>query len=477
MSAPLWFLISSAAAADPGSFVARETSIVERLVSFVGIFAFAAMCWAMSEKRSAVRWRPIAWGIALQIALCSIVLIPGLSGSLVLMSDAVGKLLGFSGQGATFVFQSVEPHTVTTGSIPDLLAGKGTDQLFIGSVSPPVKTFAFWILPTIVFFSALSNVLYHFGVLQLVVKGIAWVMVRTMGTSGAETLCTAGNIFLGQTEAPLLVKPFLDRMTRSEVMVVMVGGFSTIAVGVLGAYAGFLHMVPNIGGHLVIASIISAPATFVCAKLIVPETGTPETGGTAALVLPKGEGNLLQAIAIGASDGMRLAINVAAMLIAIVALVAMVNFAISWVPVTVCDGGGFAAGYTCGGGGRPLDLSTILGWLFFPFALLMGVPWDEAGAVGRLLGEKLVLTEFVAYINLGSMLEAGKPPVLSERSAIIAAYAICGFANFASIGIQVGGIGAVAPNKAGDLASLGFKAMIAGAIATCMTGAVVGLFV
>jgi CNT family concentrative nucleoside transporter len=476
---PMWLWGVEAAWADGGSFVLRETTWLDRGMSVVGLFAFVGLCWLISEERSRIAWRPVLWGIGLQVILCSVVLVPWLSESLVLMSDAVGKLLSFAGEGATFVFQSVEPHQIADPS--------GELQFYVGmtnGISPPVKTFAFWVLPTIVFFSAFSSVLYHLGILQMVVRAIAWVMVRTLKTSGAETLCTAGNIFLGQTEAPLLVRPFIERMTRSELMAVMVGGFATIAVGVLGLYADVLKMIPSIGGHLVVASIISAPAAFVCAKLVVPEIGKSETAGMARIELPRSEGNLLQAIAVGATDGIKLAINVAAMLIAVVALVAMVNFLISFVPVTFCDGSGATTGYTCAAladgtvpQSHPLDLTRMLGWIFFPFALLMGIPWSEAGVAGELLGEKLVLTELIAYFDLGARLAEGAPPVLSERSAIISAYALCGFANFASIGIQIGGIGAMAPSRVKDLASLGLKAMAVGSIATCMTGAVVGIFI
>lgn len=452
MSLLLWSFVNSASAA---SFIERSTSFADRGLSLVGIFAFAGLCWLMSENRNRINWHTVIWGIVLQIVICSVVLIPGLSTSLVWLSGGVTKLLSFAGEGATFVFQSVQAHTINVGPPP------GEPTFFVGTgtgISPPVKTFAFWVLPTIIFFSAFSNVLYHFGILQLVVKGIAWGMQRTLRTSGAETLVTAGNIFLGQTEAPLLARPFIADMTRSELMSVMVGGFATIAVGVLGLYADVLKAIPNIGGHLVIASIISAPAAFVCCKLVVPETETARTAGSSSIELPRGEGNLLQTIAVGAIDGVKLAINVAAMLIAIVALVAMCDYVIGVIP--------------------GLSLSTILGWIFFPFAVLMGVPWSEAATVGALLGKKLVLTELVAYFDMGAMLKPDQAtPVLSQRSAIIAAYALCGFANFASVGIQIGGIGALAEKRIGDLSNLGMKAMIVGSIATCMTGAVVGLFV
>lgn len=469
----LWWSMSAPAFAGP--FLEGPTPIWARGLSLVGIFAFVGMAYLMSERRDRIDWRLVAWGVGLQVVLCSVVLIPGLSASLTVMGDAVLKLLSFAGDGATFVFQSVQPHTIDVGFPPNTEA-----KVFVGTgsgISPPVKTFAFWILPTIIFFSAFSNVLYYFGVLQAIVKATAYVMQRTLRTSGAETVCMAGNIFLGQTEAPLLVRPFLAKMTRSELMSVMVGGYATIAVGVLGLYASVLSAIPDIGGHLIVASIISAPAAFVVAKVIVPETEVAETAGGAAIELPKSEGNLLQVIAIGAGDGTRLALNVAGMLIAVVALVAMANWAISFVPVTMC-GGAPAVGYGCAAGidAHALDLQTLLGWVFLPFAVLMGVPPAEAGAVGRLLGEKMVLTELVAYFDMGSML-TGPTPVMSQRTAIISAYALAGFANFASIGIQIGGIGALAEGRIKDLAELGLKAMIAGSIATCMTGAIVGLFV
>ncbi len=458
-----------------GGFIERPTSIVERLVSLMGVFLFAGLCYLMSENRQKVDWKLIAWGIGLQFALCSVVLLPGVSKVLPLLGDAVQKLLSFASEGANFVFASFGGPNAHTFTMAD-----GTAKTVGGGmISPPLVNFAFTVLPTIVFFSALSSLLYRLGVLQVFVRVIAFLMQKTMGTSGAETLCTAANIFLGQTEAPLLIKPFIARLTRSELMVVMVGGMATIAVGVLGAYSGFLAAIPNAGGHLIIASVISAPATFVCAKLMVPETHLAETSGAADIQLPKGDENPLLSIAIGAGDGLRLALNVAAMLIAVVALTAMVNFAIGYVPVTFCDQAGLTAGYHCPTAAdvpHALDLSRILGWVFFPVGLMMGVPWSEAGLVGRLCGEKLVLTEFVAYLDLSAAMN-GPVPQLTQRSAIIAAYALCGFANFASIGIQVGGIGALAEDRKKDLAELGFRAMVAGTIATCMTGAVVGVFV
>jgi CNT family concentrative nucleoside transporter len=304
------------------------------------------------------------------------------------------------------------------------------------------------------------SLLYHIGIMQWVVRAIAWVMVRTLGTSGAESLSAAVNIFVGQTEAPLLVKPFIQTMTRSELMAVMTGGFATFAGGVMGAYVKFLDGVPNIAGHLVMASIMSAPAALAIAKVMVPETGSPVTTGTVDGTFEKTATNFIEAAANGAAEGMKLALNVAAMLIAIVGLVAMFDWMVGLIPIEV--------------GTEPLSLSLILGWIFAPIAVVMGVPFSEALVVGRLLGEKIVLTEFVAYINLGTVIQS-EVPQISERSAVIASYALCGFANFASIGIQLGGIGGIAPDRMGDLASLGFRAMFAGVIAACMTGSIAGM--
>ena len=474
----MWLFWTATALAQEGGFqfVEATTSPLDRVLSIVGLAVLVGLAWVISEARDRVQWRPVLWGVGLQLALGAVILSPGVSEFFYTVVDGgIRQLLSFAEEGATFIFGTMTAHSITTGSPADLFAGGGQSEVFVGQVSPPVKTFAFWILPTIVFFSSLMSLLYHLGVMQVVVRAIAWLMMRTLGTSGAESLSAAGNIFVGQTEAPLLVKPFVDGMTRSELMAVMTGGFATVAGGVMGAYVSFLAGVPNIAGHLVMASIMSAPAALAIAKLMVPEVEQPKTLGTVDVEFEKNASNFIEAAALGATEGMKLALNVAAMLIAIVGLVAMFNWMISFVPVTFCDTG-VAAGYACAAGdGTPLDLSRILGWLFMPVALLMGVPWSEAQLVGQLLGEKIVLTEFVAYIHLGDALRADVP-VLSERSAVITSYALCGFANFASIGIQLGGIGGIAPRRMGDLASLGLKAMVAGALAACMTGCVAGLF-
>ncbi len=462
----LWLLMSASALATEGNFLPAETSVLDRVLSLVGLAAMVGIAWLLSERRKDIDWRPVLWGVGLQLLFGAVILSPTVSSIFYTVVDgAVNQLLTFANDGATFVFASIVPHQVL---------GPDGDPMMVRGVSPPVKTFAFWVLPTIVFFSSLMSVLYHLGVMQLVVKGIAWLMVRTLGTSGAESLSAAGNIFVGQTEAPLLVKPFVKDMTRSELMAVMTGGFATVAGGVMGAYVSFLQNIPNIAGHLVMASILSAPAALACAKLMVPEVDEPKTRGVVEVSDEKPATNVLEAAALGAKEGMELAVNVAAMLIAIVGLVSMFDWIVGLVPLAFCDGVPALSGTCAVGTPEPLSLSVMLGWVFAPIAVLMGVPFGEALVVGRLLGEKIVLTEFVAYINLGTLINAAEP-VISERSAIIASYALCGFANFASIGIQLGGIGGLAPNKMGELASLGLRAMTAGVLAACMTGCIAGL--
>jgi len=457
-----------------------ETTAIDRIRSFVGIFLLAGICWVLSENRKVVMWRVVAWGIGLQLIFGAIVLNPAVSGFFFTVVDGgVNKLLSFGGAGATFVFQTVEPHMVKVGDVETLLAGGGEEKLFIGQISPAVKTFAFWILPTIVFFSSLMSLLYYLGVMQALVKAISKLMVVTLGTSGAESLSMAANIFVGQTEAPLLVRPYIATMTRSELMAVMVGGFGTVSGGVLGAYVMFIRDIPNIAGHLVTASIISAPAAFVCAKLMVPETEVPVTRGDATAEFPQVASNAVEAAARGAKDGLDLAINVAAVLMAFVGLLAMFDWFIGLTPITFCGGGSVGFGYDCvvdgvAAAGEPLSMSRILGWVFAPISFIMGVPMGENMAVGRLLGEKTVLTEFIAYIRLGELVNS-ETPVLSVRGSIIASYALCGFANFASIGIQIGGLGGMAPSRMADVAQLGLKGMIAGTLTGCMTGAVVGV--
>jgi len=306
------------------------------------------------------------------------------------------------------------------------------------------------------------------------VKKVAWVMMRTMGTSGAETLSSAGNIFLGQTEAPLLIKPFVKTMTKSELHAVMTGGFATVAGGVMAAYVGMLlHVFPDIAGHLMAASVMSAPAGLVFAKLMFPEKEEPLTRGQLKVEVEKVDANAIDAAARGAGEGLTLALNVGAMLLAFIALIAMLNALLGWfgnvvhlTPLLQASGWLDA--------GHPLSLEAILGWILAPLAWLMGVPWKDAPVVGSLLGIKTVLNEFVGYLQLTTAIpEQG----LSPRSVIIASYALCGFANFSSIAIQIGGIGGLAPGRRSDIAQLGMRAMIAGTLASFMTATIAGMLV
>lgn len=377
------------------AFLSDNVGLVERGTSLLGLVVMVGIAWLLSTNRSQIRWRPVAWGIALQLLFGLIVLQPALQETFFTWVDVgVRRLLSFSEAGSNFVFQTVEGHQI--------LDGEGNAAFFIGRISPPVKTFAFWILPTIVFFSSLMAVLYHLGIMHRIVWAIAWLMQRTMGTSGAESLSAAANIFVGQTEAPLVVRPYVASMTRSELHAVMTGGFATVAGGVMAAYVHILKDIPGIAGHLVTASILSAPAALAISKVMVPEDGTPVTLGTLAIPHERSARNIIEAAANGATEGVKLAINVAGMLIAFVGLVAMVDWGLGLIPLSV--------------EGAPLSLSLILGWLFAPLAFVMGVPWSEASIVGGLLGEKLVLTELIAYINLAGIV-AAEPAVLSERSA------------------------------------------------------------
>jgi CNT family concentrative nucleoside transporter len=342
--------------------------------------------------------------------------------------------------------------------------------------------FAFNVLPTIIFFSALMSVLYYLGVMQLIVKSLAWVMQKTLKTSGAETLSASGNIFLGQTESPLLIKPFIGRMTRSELNTVMVGGFATVAGGVLAAYVGMLSgWFPGIASHLLAASVMNAPAGLILSKIILPETEVPVTRaglGDAAeamelapprpgrwkfLSVGRGspDGGVIEAAANGAAQGVQLAINVAAMLMAFIALVALLNALLGWTGAII---------------GLPdLSLQGILGTLLRPLAWVMGVPWEDTTYVGSLIGLKATLNEFVAYAQFGADLSAGH--ALQPRSAIILTYALLGFANFSSIAIQIGGIGGLAPERKSEIAALGLKAMIAGNLAAFMSASLAGMLV
>ena len=408
-----------------------------KLIRLLGIVSFLSLAWAMSSNRRQVPWRVVAWGMGLQLIIGFVVFRTQIGkGVFEAANVAIRKLNEFAGEGAKLVF----------GALGD---GGKMQEIFGGGV-----IFAIAIPATIIFVSALSSLLYHWRVLPLVVTGIAWVMRRTMRTSGSETLATAANIFMGQTEAPLVVKPYLGAMTRSELMALMVGGMATIAGGVAAAYA-------SLGidaGHLLTASILSAPGTLVIAKLMFPEMDKSETADEEC-ELPKSRAtNSIDALCQGASDGMRLSINVIAMLIAFVALVYMANAILGW-----------ALSWTAWN----FTIQEAVGWLNVPFAWLMSVPSDECVRVGAVLGERVVLNEFMGYLQLTSMMEG--EGALSPRTSAIATYALCGFANFGSVAIQIGGIGTLAPDRRADLAKLGLKAMVGGVLACYLTATVAGL--
>jgi concentrative nucleoside transporter, CNT family len=427
-----------------------ETPFLERLMGLVGIATMLAIAYVISYDRKGIRWRMVAAGVLLQIVFGVIVLKTGVGRAIFAGANAlVVRLLSFQEQGARFVFGNLVQNEVPLG-------GGATGVAQTGAF------FAFNVLPTIIFFSSLMTVLYYLNVMQWVVKGIAWVMQKTLKTSGAETLSAAGNIFLGQTEAPLLIKPFVARMTQSELNTVMVGGFATVAGGVMAAYVGMLKgYFPDIAGHLLTASVMNAPAGLILSKMLLPETGAPETRDTLHVVVEKQEANVIDAAASGAATGVQLAINVAAMLMAFVALVALLNFGVSWV-------GGLV--------GHPeITLQWILGKVLTPLTALMGVPLADAGKVGAFIGEKTVLNEFVAYADFAQQLGAGL--VMSPKAAIMTSYCLLGFANFSSIAIQIGGIGGLAPQRRADISRLGLRAMIAGNLAAFMSASVAGMLI
>lgn len=413
------------------------------LFGLFGLVTLLGIAWLFSEQRRGVDWRLVATGLGLQIVFaCFVLLTPW--GTLVFgaLSEGFVQLLGFTAAGSRFIF------------------GDFVDVSKFGFV------FAFQVLPTIIFFAALMSVLYHLGIMQAIVKGMAWVITKLMRVSGAETLSVCANAFIGQTEAPLVVKPYIAGMTRSELLTLMIGGMATIAGGVLGAYVIML------GGndpteqayfakHLITASIMAAPATIVIAKILCPETGEPLTRGQVRVAVEKNTANVIDAAAAGASDGLRLALNVGAMLLAFIALIALID----WPLGKLGEVTGLSAWL-----GRELGMATILGYILAPIAWLIGVPWADAVSVGGLIGTKVVLNEFVAYSQLSDV-AAG----LSDKSVLIATYALCGFANFSSIAIQLGGIGGIAPERRGDLARFGLKAVLGGSLATFMTATIAGV--
>jgi CNT family concentrative nucleoside transporter len=441
---------------------AREglgTPFPERLMGLVGMAAILLIAWGISADRKNVNWKLVGLGVGLQVIFGFLVLKTPFGRGLFQAANAVFlQLLEFTRQGAMFVFGNLVNDNVPVGS------PTGTPPEMSPISSPEMwahtgASLAFFVLPTIIVFSSLMSVLYYLGVMQWIVKGIAWIMQRTMRTSGAETLSVAGNIFVGQTESPLLIRPFIGGMTESEINTVMVGGFATIAGGVMAAYVGMLSpYFPDVAGHLLTASVMNAPAALFISKMLMPESGEPATRSV-NISVEKTEVNLIDAAAAGAAQGLKLALNVGAMLLAFIALITMINAAVSGVGDLL--------------GLANLSLEVILGWILSPLAWLMGVPWSEASEVGSLMGLKVVVNEFVAYLDLASMLNAGT--TLSPRAAVIATYALLGFANFSSIAIQIGGIGGIAPERRSDLSRLGIRAMIGGNLAAFMSASLAGM--
>ncbi|MFW2387033.1 MAG: NupC/NupG family nucleoside CNT transporter [Polyangiales bacterium] len=420
----------------------------QRLISFVGLLAMVGIAWLLSRHRDRVPWRVIGWGIGLQVSFGVLVLKTDLGLRLFsVLNDVVLALLSYTAQGTEFIF---------------------------GDFASEKFTIAINVLPTLIFFSSLMTILYHLGVMQRLVALFAWVMRRTMRTSGPETLSVAANTFVGQTEAPLMIAPFIAKMSMSELSAVMTGGFATVAGGVLAAYVGLLKGVfPDIAGHLIAASVMSAPAALVISKVMWPETEKEhEAEESVAATLERPDANVIDAAARGAYEGMKLALNVGAMLLAFIALIALGN-AILGLPFSLYnDWMGLQGGEAI----APLTLQQILGWVFWPFAFLIGVPASECATIGTLLGEKVVLTEFIAYLHLYESLSDGVTQ-LSPRTIVIASYALCGFANFGSIGIQLGGIGGIAPSRRADLARIGLRAMFGGLLASLMTASVAGMLI
>jgi CNT family concentrative nucleoside transporter len=451
--------VAAAAAADgrqqetggPSSIIQTgsigEPFLIRLARGALGIAVALCGLWFFSARRRSVDWSLVAKGLTLQAIFALLVLKTTWGrGFFSVVNDVFVALIDFTLAGAGFVFGTlVDPVTPLSG---------GEGMVEIGA------NFAFAVLPTIIFFSALMTILYYLGLMQKVVKVVAWVMQRTLKTSGAETTSAAGNIFVGQTEAPLLIKPFVKNMTMSELNTVMTGGFATVAGGVMAAYVAMLSgYFPTIAGHLLAASIMAAPAGIVVSKMLMPETEVPETKDSLDFEIEQDAVNVIDAAAGGAADGMRLAMNVGAMLIAFLAIIALINGLLAWSLGLV--------------GIEGLTLERLLGWVFAPVAWLIGVPFADAAHVGSLFGVKMVANEFVAFQMLADGLAAGVE--LSPKSVIIATYALTGFANFSSIAIQIGGIGGIAPSRRHDLSRLGIRAMLGGTIATWLTATLAGV--
>ncbi|MDH5679686.1 MAG: nucleoside:proton symporter [Nitrospinota bacterium] len=407
--------------------------------SIFGFFALAAIAWAVSENRAAVSGRHAAIGFGAQIILALILFkAPGARELFLALNNVALALEASTRQATSFVFGYA-------GGGPAPFEATAPHNGFI---------LAFQALPLILVVSALSALLFHWGVLPVLVRGFAWALQKTMGVGGAAGLSAAANIFVGMVEAPLLVRPYLQKMTRSELFLVMTCGMATIAGNMMVIYAQILGpVIPSALGHIMVASIISAPAAITIARIMVPEKGQATAG---EMETGKRSGGAMGAITTGTADGLTLVLNVTAMLIVLVALVALGNALLSWIPDVA---------------GAPITLQRTLGWLMAPLVWLMGVPWSEAVEAGGLMGMKTVLNEFIAYLSMAQLPEG----TLSERTELIMTYAMCGFANLGSLGIMIGGMGAMAPERKEEIVSLGFRTIVSGTLATMMTGAVAGI--
>ena len=405
--------------------------MLQRFSGLLGLLAILGIAYGLSSHRKAIQWRVVAWGLGLQIVFAFLVLrtYPGRR-FFEVIGGAVNHMLDYAAAGSSFVF-----------------GGLGVKDGPLGIV------FAFVVLPIVIFIASFFAVMYYLGIMPVIVKLFARVMTRLMGASGAESLNVAASIFMGQTEAPLTIRPFLNSMTNSELMTVMTSGMAHVSGAVMGAYVivGKVDVI-----HLLTAVIMTAPATIMLAKMFVPETETPKTAGRVTIEIEKTDVNLIDAASRGAGEGLHLALNIGAMLIAFIALIALVNGILGAVH-------SYLAWF-------PGNLQTVFGWIFALVAWLLGVSWKDAFAIGNLLGTRLVLNEFVAYTQLGPIKQS-----LDPRSFVIATYALCGFANFSSIGIQIGGIGSLAPERKHDLARLGLRAVLAGTLANFMSAAIAGI--
>ena len=404
------------------------------LQGLTGILVLLGVAYLLSNNRKEIKIQTVLWGLGLQFSLALMILkIPFVKSQFSILDRIFRKVISFSETGSNFLFESF---------IPDV------------GYHVAMMNFAFRALPVIIFFSSLIAMSYHFGIVQTIVKFISKIMRSTMKTSGPETLSISANIFVGQTEAPIIVRPFIKDMSNSELMAIMTGGFATTAGSVLALYVLWLEKIPGIAGHMLAASIMSAPAALAIAKIIYPETEKSRPKKIIKIHNRRETQNAMDALGKGATDGLKLAANVAAMLIAFVSIISMINYFLDFI--------------------FSVSLQQAMGVIFQPLSWTMGIPWDEAKIVGSLMGEKIVLTELVAYSNLSDLVNNN---LISNRSAVIASYALCGFANFGSIGIQLGGIGGMAPSKRKDLSKIAMKAMIGGAIASWLTATVAGLLI